>query len=356
MRILFLAGRELEYPRNDVMLRALKRIGKVDVITEHGRGSILLRSIRLGLRGLRRIRSADVDLIYIGFFGHFLSAGLGPLRRAPLLLDAFVSTYDTLVEDRGRFTPDSMGARLALGLDRAAARRADHILMDTELHCQYFQDLLGLPASRLSAIPVGCNEDLFYPRPAPSHNGTRVLYYSSFLPLHGVETVVRAAGLLKEQAGLHFQLIGEGPDQARSVRLAHELGLTNIAFAPGVPVGRLPEELAAADICLGGHFGSSAKAGRVVPGKLYQMLAMARPVIAGDTPANRALLLDGTEALFSPPGDPDRLAEAILRLHLQPELRSRLGAAGRARFEDCCSERKITELVEKLTQKLVDRS
>jgi len=55
-------------------------------------------------------------------------------------------------------------------------------------------------------------------------NTTRVLYYSSYLPLHGVDTVVRAAARLRDLP-IHLRLIGRGPDFARTRQLADQLGL-----------------------------------------------------------------------------------------------------------------------------------
>ncbi len=63
-------------------------------------------------------------------------------------------------------------------------------------------------------------------------------------------------------------------------------------------------------ICLG-VFGESAKAARVVPNKVWQAMAVGRPVVTADTPAVREVLEDGRTALLVPAGDPDALAAAL---------------------------------------------
>ena len=87
-----------------------------------------------------------------------------------------------------------------------------------------------------------------------------------------------------------------------------------------------------------GIFGTGDKAARVIPNKVFQALACARPVITADTPAVRELLSDGVDALLVPPGDALALAEAVRRIAGEAGLAGRLAAAGRATYEASASE------------------
>ena len=69
-----------------------------------------------------------------------------------------------------------------------------------------------------------------------------------------------------------------------------------------------------------------------MPNKVWQAMAVGRPIVTADGPAPRELLTDGVDALLVPPGDPDALADALRRLAADPGLRARLGAAARARY------------------------
>jgi glycosyltransferase involved in cell wall biosynthesis len=258
-----------------------------------------------------------------------------------------------LIADRETFSAHSPGGRLAYWLDRAACHLADHILLDTWQHVDYFTHTFGIPHEKFSALPVGCNEELFSPRPSkPLSNSIRVLYYTTYMPLHGVETVVQAASLLKDEA-IHFRLVGDGPTHKRVREIARQLGVKNIEFIPYLPLEQLPGEIAAADICLGGHFGTSDKAGRVVPGKVYQVLAMARPLIATATPANLDLLVHGKSAYICPPDDAPALAAALLELSGDTDLRQRLATGGRERYLERCSEAVITNLLKGVIDQMV---
>jgi glycosyltransferase involved in cell wall biosynthesis len=348
MQILFATGREPEYPRNDVLRRALGRVGHVTVTSDSRPGSLLARTLRVFLRTAPRLLTKPFDLVYVGFYGHLLMLLLRPLTRRPIVFDAFISTYDTLCFDRQTFTPTSPAGQLAFRLDQIACRCAQHVLLDTNQNKSYFSSTFGVPSAKISVLPVGCNEDLFSPRPPCEADTLNVLYYMTYLPLHGAETVVRAAALLRSERGVRFRLLGAGPDQARVADLAATLGLDNLTFAPPVPLSQLPGEIAASHICLGGHFGLSAKAGRVIPGKIYQMLAMARPVIAADTSANRELLTHLDTAYLCSPGDPVALAGAVAELYQKAELRRRLAQAGRELYVARCSEAAIGAQVRQL--------
>ena len=348
MRVLFLTGREIQYPRNDVLLRAFRRFSQVTVLSETTNGSLIGRSLQVGLQALSHLRSGKYDLVFVGFYGHFLMLPTGLLTQQPILFDAFLSTYDTMSFDRQIFGPQTMRGRLAFWLDRTACRLADHVLLDTEEQVTYFNHTFNLPLQAFSALHVGNNEDLFYPQSGNRQDGTTsVLYYCSYLPLHGVETVIRAAASLKKEP-IHFRLIGSGLEYRRIRKLADELALQNVTFIPPVSLTTLPDEIATADICLGGHFGNSYKAARVIPGKIYQILAMARPVIATTTPANQRLLSHRETAYLCPPHDPDALAASILALHRNPALRHHLAVQGRLLYEAQCSEAVITAQLTKL--------
>lgn len=353
MRVLFLSGREASYARNEVLVRALRRFAEVDVIAPAVEPrSQWLSSVQIAGRALPQLRRG-YDLLFVGFYGHVIVQLLAKLWRGPLLFDAFISTYDTLCFDRKLYAPRSPAGRLAFRLDRSSCAAADHVLLDTQHHVRYFVETFGLPAARFTALPVGCSEEIYtFQPPPPPRLPLQVLTYATFLPLHGIETTLRAAALLRD-APVAVRLIGSGPALPDMQALAHELQLDNVTFAPPTPPRALAAAIAAADICLGGHFGAGDKAARVIPGKIYQMLAVGRPVIAADSPGNRELLQDGESACLVPPADPGALAAAIRRLAASAELRGRLAAGGHAAYQAQASEAVIGEQLRALVERLL---
>jgi len=334
-RILFTCGREPGYVRNLLLLRALRQHFEVLELTDHGTGSLLLRNLRLLPRLLPALRQGH-DLVCIGFYGHLLALFLSRLTRKPILFDAFLSTWDTLCFDRKRFGPHSLPGRLAFWLDRHTSLAAQHVLLDTHAQTRYFVDTFDIPATRVSAYYLGYDAEIFFPRPDASQTAGRftVLFYGSFLPLQGVEHIVEAAKLLESEREIRFRIIGEGMSYAQVRRLADQLQVQSLTFQASVPYHELPNIIAEASVCLGGPFGSTNKANRVIASKTFQALAMAKPTIVGDTPANRELFRHGEDVWMCKTADAQALAAAILGLKQDAALRESIARRGYERCEE----------------------
>lgn len=269
------------------------------------------------------------------------------------MFDVFLSTFDTLCYDRGLLQPKSIGGRIAYYLDLLACKSASFLLLDTQAHIRYFVDAFGIPPEKFAALPVGCNEEIFYPRCdlKSNSNGFTVLYYSSYLPLHGVDIVVQAAKRLEKYSGIKFRLVGNGLTYNNVKAFVYKTGINNIEFIPPMSIEKLAMEIALADVCLGGHFGSGEKAQRVIPGKIYQILASKKPLIAAETIANKELLTDGENALLCKRSDAKDLAEKILFSYREKRFMEQLAENGRDLYVERCSERVITELIRNLIER-----
>jgi glycosyltransferase involved in cell wall biosynthesis len=355
LRILYFGTYERGYPRNAQVISCLRRVGvevveRNEPVWESGRenwragprvaGRLALAEVRL----LRRPRER-FDAVIVGYPGHVdLVAARRAARGAPVVFNPLVSLADTLVTDRGRFRPGSLGARALTAIDRRAFRAADLVVADTAAHARFLAALAGIPAQRIAVCFVGAEERLFRPdgrRTAPFS----VLFVGKLIPLHGVETILAAAALAPE---LRVVVVGSG-------QLDHLLAAAppNVEWTRWAEYERLPAELHRAGCALG-VFGTSAKAARVIPNKVFQALACAVPVVTGDTPGTRELLRDGESALLVPPGDPHALAGALRRLTEDDGLRRQIATGGYTAYRERASEdvlgRRWRDLLERLTR------
>ena len=200
-------------------------------------------------------------------------------RRVPVVFDAFVSLFET---EEDRRADDGVAAwrgfRYLLE-DRLACRLADRVVVDTDTHLRHFVEHLRIPPDRLRRIWVGADDDVMRPGPPPHNSRFRVFVYSSFIPLHGLEYVVRAASAL-ERSGedVAIDVVGSGETEGAIRQLADQLQVRTVTFLGPRRYEELPALMSAADVCLG-IFGTSPKAGRVIPNKVFDALAVARPVI-----------------------------------------------------------------------------
>jgi glycosyltransferase involved in cell wall biosynthesis len=276
------------------------------------------------------------DAVLVGYPGA-LAVGVARRanrdRRRPVILDAFLSLYDTAVNDRRLAKPGSVRARLLRRLDRSSCAAADRVLVDTEENARWFEEALGVDGERLAAVPVGAlpaPDGLpGPPEPPPPARPLEVLFFGTYVPLQGVPVIVEAAARLPK--GVRLTLVGKGQDlpAAKARAEALRLGPARVQWVEEViPREALDRRIAAADVCLG-VFGTTDKAARVVPCKVHDALAAGKPLVTAGTPAARALLRDGEHALLVPPGDPGALADALGRLRDDAALRGRLAAGAR---------------------------
>jgi glycosyltransferase involved in cell wall biosynthesis len=314
--------------------------------------ALALKALRAYARLLvRLLRARRADVLVVLYPGHLdmpLVAAIGRLKRIPVLFDMFLSAHDTLVTDRSFRRPDSTVARIAQVVDRVACRGATLILADTPEDADHFADLTRVPRARFRVLWVGAPDNVFHPLPEISPAPNRVLFYGTYIPLHGVETIIRAAGAL-EGEDIQFRLIGDGQERPRIERLIKELSIGNVELRGLIELQQLPAEIASAALCLG-IFGTTAKAARVVPHKVFQSLAVGRPVLTADTPAIRTAF-DG-EVATVPAGDPPALANAIRGLLDDPKRLAALSSAGHARYERDYSESKLGLQLAKIIEEL----
>ena len=284
------------------------------------------------------------DAVVVGYPGHADMPLARVLARSrPLVFNPLVSLSDTLVGDRGRFRAGSVAARALAAVDRVALRAADLVVADTEANADFLARLGDLPRSEVEVCFVGAEERVFRPGWYPDDPFT-CLFVGKLIPLHGLETILEAARIAPE---LPFRLVGSGQLEALLERRS-----ANVEWVPWVEYELLPGELHRCGCALG-IFGTSPKALRVIPNKVFQALVCGAPVVTGDTPAARELLADGESALLVPPGDPQALAAALRRLRDDPGLARRIAAGGAAQYREHASEAVLGARWRRLLEALV---
>lgn len=335
-----------EYVRQAVILRHLRALPntRVDVVVVNRHSwtryfEFLWKFIWLD--------KSQYHFIYLGWRTIEIAPFLRWLTRTPLILDAFVPIFETLCYERKIVDPHRLVGRLAYWWERLALRSVSRIITDTKANADYFSKEYQLDRSRFIDVPVGVDRSIYFiPPNMTPHQGVRVFFYGTFLPLHGVTVIIEAANLLRQRTDIHWLFIGDGPERQRAEDLAKNYALTNVDFLPRVPQTILAQKIAEADICLGGPFSDVAKAQRVITGKTYQFLAMGKPVIVSDTPGNRELLTHEKDCYMVRPGSAASLASAVRRLADEKPLRDCLIASVHDTVDN--AERKISTQLQSL--------
>jgi glycosyltransferase involved in cell wall biosynthesis len=165
------------------------------------------------------------------------------------------------------------------------------------------------------------------PPPRPSRAGpVTVLAVGRLRPPKDFPTLVRAVARL-EPGAVRLEIAGDGPERAALASEIERLGLDGTVELLGTR-SDVPDLLAAADVFVL----SSDSEG--LPMSVLEAMAAGVPVVATAVGGVPELVRDDETGLLVPPRDPGALAAALGKLAADPELRRRLGGAGRRRVEN----------------------
>jgi glycosyltransferase involved in cell wall biosynthesis len=265
---------------------------------------------------LRRLPVAD--LVWVPCFRQrdlAAAARWSAVHGVPLAFDPLISAYDKQVDERGKWSAGSHRARRLLAWERGLLQRPDLVVADTPAHADYFAEVLGVARCRLAVVYVGAEAGFFSPTPVSQPDPgspLEALFYGSFLPLQGPGVVVEAARRYRGRP-VQWTLLGQGA--LRSACEEQARGLANVRFEDWLPYAALPDRIRRAQILLG-VFGTTPKAGRVIPNKVYQAMACGRVVVtrAAEAYPPELRAAEDSGLVWTAAGDAQGLADRVAAL------------------------------------------
>ena len=334
--VLYFGVYEPSYARNWVLINGLKKneVSVLELRQKPGRFALF----KLFFNYLKF--KQHYDAMIVGFPGQevmFLARLL--VWRKPIIFDAFTSHYGGYILDRQKWAQNSFRAKYFKFLDKWSCKLADVVLLDTQAHIDFFVKEFTLPKEKFRRIWIGANDENFKPIENIEKKDSlfRIIFFGTYVPLQGAEYIVRAAKILETHEDIIFTFIGKGQDKLKNVSLAEKLGLKNIEFMDMMRPEDLRTEIAKSDIVLG-LFGNTPKTPLVIPNKVYEALAMKKPVITADTPSVRELF-DEKDMVLVGAADPEAIAKAVLMLKSNPELMRQIAENGYQKFLKFASPR-----------------
>ncbi len=256
--------------------------------------------------------------------GHFLAKRFG----APLVMEV----RDLWPESLVAVGASRHSSPLVTLLERLACemyRRSSHVVTITEAQRAAIV-AEGVHEARVSVIPNGVDAAFFEAGTSRRANGNFVVTYIGTLGMaHKLETLLEAANLLRDEAGVEFHIVGEGARREALEAHAKELRLTNVKFAGERPRGEVPQWIAESDACAVLLRRNDVFL-TVVPSKMLEIMAAGRPIILGVEGEALALLERAHAGIGVAPENAEQLAAAIHRLRGDAALAAQLGENGRA--------------------------
>ncbi len=357
MKICYFGTYEKNYSRNRVIISGLKK-NNTKIIecnedpwkSEHKVNLGVIKKIKILSNFLisyiklffKYLKNRPYDIIFVGYLGHFdifLAKLLSLIDGKPLVFDAYYSLYDSLVNDRKMLKKESYMAKILHFIETLSYKFSNLIFLDTPVHTRYCSKEFNIKKEKFDFIAIGADENIFYPRKVKKEKVFTIIFWGKFIPLQGIEYIIKAAKIL-ECEKIKFEIIGGGGQTyKRIIKLSKELGIKNIKFTNFIPYQKLPSYVSKAHIGLG-IFGNTDKAKRVVPNKAYEILALGLPLITGDSIAAKEMNLKNKKnCVLCRMANPKAIADSILLLKKDKRLRDRIRKEGHKLFnENFCTK------------------
>ena len=231
-----------------------------------------------------------------------------------------------------------LGVRMLELLERLMYRSADQIVTVGNGYKANIVSKVGR-ADRVEVITNGVDPREFAPRPADMAFRQRyglddkfVCTYAGTVGMaHGLEIVVRAAQQLQASGrdDIMFLIAGDGARREYLQALAKESGVESLVrFSGRLNKSQMPTVLASSD-CLLVHLKKSELFETVIPSKIFEAMAMQRPVIMGVRGESAEIVRNAGAGIEIEPDNDKELADAVIRLCDDHELRQSLEKHGR---------------------------
>ena len=298
----------------------------------------------------------DVDLVWgtsPNLFQGWTAWLSARLKRKPFLLE---------IRDLWPEFAIAMGAlrnplliRMSQWLERFLYNHADRIIVNSPGFIPYIRDICGKTPD---LVPNGADERMFEGADGTAFREEHgleddfvVMYSGAHGPANDLETVLNAAEILREHAGIRFVFVGSGKDKNRLEALKAEKKLDNVLFVPPVPKDRIASVMAAEDAGLA-ILKKLDMFKTTYPNKVFDIMACGDPVICQIDGVIREVVEENQAGIFVEPGDAQALADAVLGLAKDPETCRKMGENGRRAIMEKFNRDKAAEQLEEIFIKL----
>ncbi len=281
-----------------------------------------------------RHRTGDFDLVHDN---QCLGYGvLGIQRDFPVL----ATIHHPITVDRRLELEhaESLYKRLTLrrwysftNMQTRVAKRVQRVVTVSENSFEDIHRDHGVPKERMAIVPVGVDPDLFKPIPGIARiPGRLITTASADVTMKGLAYLLEAVAKLRTEREISLTVIGKKKEGGKAAAAIELLGLSDcIEFVTGVSDARIFELYSESELAVV----PSLYEGFSLPA--IEAMSCGVPLVATTGGALPEVVgRDNETALVVPPGDSEALAAKIALALDDPELRARIGAAGRQRVID----------------------
>lgn len=235
----------------------------------------------------------------------------------------------------GGVSRGSLMYRLYKGVSRRIYRKIDTIFVTSEEFRDYFVEKLGIDREKISFLAQYAESIFIYESsagPKEEKDTVDLMFAGNIGKAQDVETIIRAAEILRENKKLRFHIVGDGTDAERCIKLKEDLGLENVVFYGRRPREQMPRLYSLADAMLI-SLSPDPEISRTVPAKLQSYMAAGKPVIGAIGGAGAKVISASGCGFCAPAGDSAGLARCI-DLFIACEDRDKLSANAKKYYNE----------------------
>lgn len=195
----------------------------------------------------------------------------------------------------------------------------------------------GVPENKVRVIYNWADDTTFHPG-EPDLNLSRelgfegrfnIVYAGNLGVYQGIDTVIKAAALIKDHPKIQVVIVGIGPKQEELEHLASELGATNILFLGHRSYEEMPKVNSLADVLLI-HLKDLAFMHATIPSKTQVSLASGRPILMAVRGDAAEIVREAKAGVVCEPDNPSEMAKVMLEMSEMPKAElENMGARGR---------------------------
>ena len=228
--------------------------------------------------------------------------------------------------EHGRYYPESN--KLVL-LDKLFSRITSNIVTVSQNLATYMHEVVGIREDKISVILNGINVEKFVQsRNLIRLEARRVGIIARLAPVKDIGTLLRAMRIVIDKfPDVELDIVGDGPERTPLEDLTKELNLANsvkfLGFRRDIAEILLPLDIFVL---------SSISEGTSIT--LLEAMAAGKPVVVTNVGGNPAIIDNGVNGFLVPPRDPERMADAIIRLIEESETGRKMGEANIRKVEN----------------------
>lgn len=269
------------------------------------------------------IKAGFVDVIYVLPLNINLIENailISKIFRKKLVSENHVSLYDTFLEQNTINKEDKQKVELEKSRDRLALTKPDYIVNTYKYETAYWADNLGinLDKNKVFFAPIFSSSTLMLKREFMQDGILRICWWGTFIPLHGLDSILQAMKLLKEREvkftcnlfGIDNSSFKVYAEKIQSNKLdSHVFLRKDLTFFDDSLPRYLIENC---DLALG-IFGNTAKANNTVPTKLVDALSLGIPTLTMNSAALTEFFNPQTD-LWTCETSPVSIAETVMKI------------------------------------------